>query len=607
MTLPEEKRRSLAKHPRYAKFFRDGGDLPGASAGSRVSLECIHFGEPVRGDAAPDRTRDWHKCNAGHGVVCKCNCNAAKCKDYIADAAENTDVAASTSPDSIQWPLRFDVNNIAPHVRDRRFNSSLLAWQGGYLFAWRDRLAGSNIWVHRLDSNFKPVGSAVKLILRHEDCANGREDPRLFLHDEKPHVMITGVIAKPIHTNVLYARLNPQSLQVEALFSPRYSGRNLWEKNWCFFSHDGDLFAVYTIAPHKVLRIDGNDVTEVIQTDNFAYWTGGEMRGGASPLRVGDEYWSFFHANKIINGMHTYHTGLYTFEAKYPFRPRRIISDPILWPDPKTRVDDPNTANVIFAGSAVILGDSFIVPHGVYDRWTECHKFEKADLEAKLVPISPPDDFAYREGCNDPKIWQAISGGYDEYKLKRLDLRGATVIDIGAHIGIAAREFLSRGTSVIHCYEPDPRNVDLLRKNLAKYDGVRIFDKPVWSHKTAMALDVREDPSHNQIGVNCDGPILAEAIEDVILRAKAEQPHNDALFVLKIDCEDSEGAIIPAAEHLLHLFDVVVGEWHSYFSLSACRSALLAAGFAFETSDPKAPGGIFFAQKPRGGSVAKIA
>ena len=108
-------------------------------------------------------------------------------------------------------------------------------------------------------------------------------------------------------------------------------------------------------------------------------------------------------------------------------------------------------------------------------------RYKRADLENKLVPVAPPDDFTFREGCNDSAIWQSIAGGHDEYKLSRLDLRGATVIDIGAHIGIAAKEFFRRGASVVHCYEPDPRNVELLRNNLAGHRGVRVFDRPVWS------------------------------------------------------------------------------------------------------------------------------
>lgn len=45
--------------------------------------DCIHLGSPVRGNKAPDLVRDYHRCEKGHGVVCKCHCN--KCNDYQSD------------------------------------------------------------------------------------------------------------------------------------------------------------------------------------------------------------------------------------------------------------------------------------------------------------------------------------------------------------------------------------------------------------------------------------------------------------------------------------------------------------------------------------------
>lgn len=50
------------------------------------SARCLHTGAAVRGDAAPDRVKDWRVCEKGHGIVCPCQCSAAKCKDYEADA-----------------------------------------------------------------------------------------------------------------------------------------------------------------------------------------------------------------------------------------------------------------------------------------------------------------------------------------------------------------------------------------------------------------------------------------------------------------------------------------------------------------------------------------
>src|SRR5438132_14092566 len=58
----------------------------------------------------------------------------------------------------------------------------------------------------------------------------------------------------------------------------------------------------------------------------------------------------------------------------------------------------------------------------------------------------------------------------------RLDYRlprGArTVLDIGSNIGISALYFLTASPFTrCHLYEPDPRNVERLRRNLASYEA----------------------------------------------------------------------------------------------------------------------------------------
>src|SRR5256885_12693044 len=51
------------------------------------------------------------------------------------------------------------------------------------------------------------------------------------------------------------------------------------------------------------------------------------MRGGAAPVRVGDEWWCFFHDRVESGGHRIYRAGLYTFAAAPPFRVLRLIPD----------------------------------------------------------------------------------------------------------------------------------------------------------------------------------------------------------------------------------------------------------------------------------------
>ncbi len=284
---------------------------------------------------------------------------------------------------------RFDEANLAVGERGKRFNTSLLedpAKPDGYLFAYRNGWAGSEIYLIRLASDFSPVGEAWKLALRHKQATYGREDPRLFMHAGRVHIAYVGVVGQrnKIHTNMLYARLAEDCSQVEEVFYPQLKNRRHWEKNWSFFSHVGDLFAIYSIAPHRILQITGNTSEHAYQSYCRIPWQGGEMRGGAAPVLIGDEWWHFFHDRIEKTGIRTYRTGLYTFENKPPFKVRRYIPEPVLVADGATRPGDQYAA-VVFTCGAVKQGDDWILSSGIHDRWTELSKLSHAELESRLV------------------------------------------------------------------------------------------------------------------------------------------------------------------------------------------------------------------------------
>jgi FkbM family methyltransferase len=79
--------------------------------------------------------------------------------------------------------------------------------------------------------------------------------------------------------------------------------------------------------------------------------------------------------------------------------------------------------------------------------------------------------------------------GFGDYKV---DLGPSpTIIDTGAHIGIAALDFLSRHPGVkLTCVEPDPDNVVLLKKNLELFPGVKIIEAAVSSETGESLLSV---------------------------------------------------------------------------------------------------------------------
>lgn len=270
------------------------------------------------------------------------------------------------------------------------FNASIVRWRGQLLMAYRVSRGGSEIHLARLDDNLG-IGEIQHLPLKHAQAGWGREDPRLFVHAGKLHVSYHGVLGTQGPTSVLYARLS-DDLEVERIFYPAFAERRPWEKNWTFFEWSGELFAVYTVRPHVVMHVV-NDRAETFSRVPWApHWTGGEMRGGASPVLIGEEFWCWFHGSVDPPRptpwgpakARAYNVGVYCFEAKPPFRPTRYTPEPVTWAQPKTRPAD-FWCDCIFPGGAVLDGERWRVAVGEHDSWCSILEYDHAAIARLLV------------------------------------------------------------------------------------------------------------------------------------------------------------------------------------------------------------------------------
>lgn len=274
------------------------------------------------------------------------------------------------------------------------FNSSLIRFKGRLLLCYRTGWAGARLHVAELDNDMIPQKVTTLNHLGHPRASVGQEDPRLFEFQGKLHVSFTGVerVNGAISTNVLYARLT-DDFRVEEVFAPVYYGRRKWEKNWTFFEWEGVLLAVYSIAPHVLLHIRGNQAYPFAETRTELPWSGGHLRGGCPPIRVGDTFYHWFHgrrnefgeAGRWLHGVYT--VGVYTFPAKWPFAIDRMTPKPIWEGNYETLPDDQKRAGnpaVVFPAGAVRESDRWSVSMGVHDRWTDVATWDAAAVDAML-------------------------------------------------------------------------------------------------------------------------------------------------------------------------------------------------------------------------------
>lgn len=122
-----------------------------------------------------------------------------------------------------------------------------------------------------------------------------------------------------------------------------------------------------------------------------------------------------------------------------------------------------------------------------------------------------------------------------------------TVVDIGSNIGVSALYFLTRNRQVrCHLFEPDPRNVERLRRNLGQFEGrYRLRECAVADREETVDFAIEETGRYG--GIGADGPETiqvecrdANTVLDQILTEVEE------IDILKIDAEGVEETILRA-------------------------------------------------------------
>jgi len=122
-----------------------------------------------------------------------------------------------------------------------------------------------------------------------------------------------------------------------------------------------------------------------------------------------------------------------------------------------------------------------------------------------------------------------------------------TIVDIGSNIGISALYFLTRSTATrCYLYEPDPRCVERLRRNLEPYRGRFTLTEAAVADRAGRARFGREPTGRYG---SLEG-VFAERIEvdclhiDDVLRTVLER--EGAIDMLKLDTEGLEARTVEA-------------------------------------------------------------
>ncbi len=165
-----------------------------------------------------------------------------------------------------------------------------------------------------------------------------------------------------------------------------------YEKNWLWFLHEGSLVLLYKANPWTVV-VFGNRWSEKQEIKiPGVTWPYGEIRGGTTPVRVGDMYFTFHHSSLPWKGRYRrYYAGCLAFDAKPPFTPRLVTSEPILigsqndtWAQRKPLV--------VFPCGAIYKNETWLVTLGVNDMVSAYLELPHKDLFARMQPVEDVAD-----------------------------------------------------------------------------------------------------------------------------------------------------------------------------------------------------------------------
>ncbi len=131
---------------------------------------------------------------------------------------------------------------------------------------------------------------------------------------------------------------------------------------------------------------------------------------------------------------------------------------------------------------------------------------------------------------------------------------GASVLDVGANVGLFAKEVRSLFPSVnIHAVEADPRTFDLLLDNSVGDDAIRVYNRAIHSHQSELQFYSHENSLLSSL-VDLDD--AAEEVDCITVDAcsldqfVSEHGMTD-VALLKIDTEGNDFNVLKGADRVL--------------------------------------------------------
>ena len=165
----------------------------------------------------------------------------------------------------------------------------------------------------------------------------------------------------------------------------------------------------------------------------------------------------------------------------------------------------------------------------------------------------------------------------------------ATILDLGANIGLSALYFAARFPNAqIVGLEPDKENFEIAVRNTEAYKNIQLINKGVWNKKSFIDIVDANSRKDAFMVVETSSPSAA-SIEAVSINDIMQQQHWKTIDILKIDIEGSEKELF--AENFqswLPHAKLIFVEVHDHMRKGSSRSVFAAISeynFSFDMKD----------------------
>ncbi len=159
--------------------------------------------------------------------------------------------------------------------------------------------------------------------------------------------------------------------------------------------------------------------------------------------------------------------------------------------------------------------------------------------------------------------------------------KGATVVDLGAHIGCTSVYFLQNyHIETYLAVEPSPENFSVLQQNATSF-SIETVNKAIYINNGKVKLDSSSQRGQNHHLVEVTGT----EVEAVSMDSLMKEYNINTIDVLKIDIEGTENILFKNKPEWLKMVRVILIELHGDYTVSELKNDISPYGFEIVPKD----------------------